>query len=199
MNELSWNMVFDGWTSVLRTLSIGTFAYAALVVLLRVSGKRTLSKMNAFDFVVTVAFGSTLATVLISKDVSLAQGVVALALLVVLQFINTFIAVRWKWYSGLIKATPTLVFYQGHYLDDAMRAQRLTQEEVLAAMRKQGIAEPDEVAAVIIETEGSLSIIQDGLTTADGLKDLGVDVSSEKVASLEQLSNDHTSAVRAEG
>lgn len=67
-------MFFDGWTGLLRVLVVGTLAYAALVLLLRVSGKRTLSKMNAFDLVVTVALGSTLATVLLSRDVALAEG-----------------------------------------------------------------------------------------------------------------------------
>lgn len=64
---------------------MGVLAYVALVVLLRVSGKRTLSKMNAFDLVVTVALGSTLATVLMAKDVALAEGVFAFALLIGLQ------------------------------------------------------------------------------------------------------------------
>jgi uncharacterized membrane protein YcaP (DUF421 family) len=68
-------MFFDGWNGLLRTLIIGILAYIAIVVLLRVTGKRTLSKMNAFDFVVTVALGSTLVTVLLSQDVALAEGV----------------------------------------------------------------------------------------------------------------------------
>jgi uncharacterized membrane protein YcaP (DUF421 family) len=70
-------MFFDSWTGMLRVVVVGTLAYAALVLLLRATGKRTLSKMNAFDLVVTVALGSTLATVLLSKDIALAEGVVA--------------------------------------------------------------------------------------------------------------------------
>ena len=66
------NVMFDGWTSVLRTFILGGLAYVTLIVMLRTSGKRTLSKMNAFDFIVTVALGSTLATTLLSKDASLA-------------------------------------------------------------------------------------------------------------------------------
>ena len=67
-------MFFDDWNGLLRTLVVGILAYIAIVVLLRVTGKRTLSKMNAFDFIVTVALGSTLATVLLSQDVALAEG-----------------------------------------------------------------------------------------------------------------------------
>ncbi len=75
-------MFFQNWSGLLRTVVVGVLAYVALVALLRVSGKRTLSKMNAFDFVVTVALGSTLATILLSKNVALAEGVVAFAVLI---------------------------------------------------------------------------------------------------------------------
>ena len=78
-------MFFNDASSLLRVVIVGTLAYSSLVLLLRVSGKRTLSKMNAFDLVVTVAIGSTLATVLLSKDVALADGVVAFTLLIGLQ------------------------------------------------------------------------------------------------------------------
>jgi hypothetical protein len=73
---------FSGWDGLLRTLVVGVLAYVVLVGFLRLSGKRTLSKMNAFDLVVTVALGSTLATILLSKDVALAEGALAFALLI---------------------------------------------------------------------------------------------------------------------
>jgi uncharacterized membrane protein YcaP (DUF421 family) len=72
-------MWFDSWSDILRVVLAGSAAYAWLVALLRVSGKRTLAKLNAFDLVVTVAFGSTLATILLSSDVSWSEGAAALA------------------------------------------------------------------------------------------------------------------------
>lgn len=64
---------FDNWETLFRTLIIGVLAYVSLIMLLRISGRRTLSKMNAFDMVVTVALGSTLATILLNRDVALAE------------------------------------------------------------------------------------------------------------------------------
>ena len=176
-------LLFDGWKPVLRTLVLGILTYALLVLLLRASGKRTLSKMNAFDFVVTVALGSTLASVLTSKSVSLAQGVTALALLIVLQLINTAIAVRWPAYQRLIKARPTLLLYRGEFLTDVMKRQRVTEEEILAAMRQQGVAEPAQVDAVVLETEGSLSVLRQGADSAEQLAQLGVQVDQGRRAS----------------
>ena len=79
---------------LVRVVIVGTLAYAALVALLRISGKRTRTKLNAFDLVVTIALGSTLATVLLSNQVSLAEGITALALLIALQFVITWLSVR---------------------------------------------------------------------------------------------------------
>ena len=152
-------MFFDGWTGLLRVLVVGTLAYAALVLLLRVTGKRTLSKMNAFDLVVTVALGSTLATVLLSKDVALAEGLLAFALLVLLQFAITWLSVRSERVQALVKAEPRLLLHHGRLLPGALRRERLT-EEVRAAVRSQGIASLDAVAAVVLETDGSISVVR---------------------------------------
>lgn len=190
-SDLGWNMLFDGWAPVVRTLVLGTLAYAALIVLLRISGKRTLSKMNAFDLIVTVAFGSTLATIIISRSVSLVQGVLALTLLILLQLVNTFLAIRWPWYQRLIKAQPSLVFFQGQFLTDAMREQRVTREEILAAMRQQGAADPEEVAAVILETEGSLSMLRKA-ASIDALADLGVHVDRDHEVTSVDSQNEST-------
>lgn len=152
-------MFFDDWHGILRVLVVGLAAYAALIVMLRVSGKRTLFKMNAIDLIVTVALGSTLATVLLTADVPLAEGVVALALLVGLQFAITWASVRSPWFRGVIKAEPTLLVRDGRLLPDAMRHQRVTAEEIDAALRQSGRQGLEGVHAVILETDGTLSVI----------------------------------------
>ena len=74
--------LFSDWGGMLRILVTATAAYAILVAVLRVSGKRTLSKLNAFDLIVTIALGSTLASVITSDSLPLAEGLLALVLLV---------------------------------------------------------------------------------------------------------------------
>ena len=154
------SMLFDSWTGLGRVLLVGVLAYAALVLTLRISGKRTLTKLNAFDLVVTVALGSTLATVLLSKDVALAEGVLALALLVFLQFAITWASVRAPWFSGLIKSEPTLLVHRGAFLDTALRKQRVTREEILSVLRNEGVTAVAEAAAVVLETDGSFSVLK---------------------------------------
>ena len=119
------HIFFNGWAGPARTAIVGVMAYAMLIVFLRLSGKRTLSKMNAFDFIVTVALGSVLATILLSKDVTVLQGGVALALLIVLQYAVTWTSVRIGWVRKLVTGEPTLLLFEGQLLAEAMRRTRV--------------------------------------------------------------------------
>ncbi len=157
-------MFFDDWFGLFRILIIGVLAYGVLIFLLLASGKRTLSKWNAFDFVVTIALGSTLATVIMSKDVSFAEGVFALGLLIGLQFVITWLSVRFNWIENLVKAEPTLLFDKGDFLTNAMKRQRVAEGEVRMAIRAKGIAAVEEVEAVVLETDGSFSVIKKSAT-----------------------------------
>ncbi|MGO1058710.1 DUF421 domain-containing protein [Planococcus sp. FY231025] len=145
--------------SFIRIISVGILAYIGLVVFLRASGKRTLTKLNAFDLVVTVALGSTLATILLSKDVSLLEGLTAFALLILMQYAITFMAVRWNGFSKFIKSEPQLLYLDGSFLEGAMKKERINKAEILQAVRNQGTGDMEGVKAVVLETDGSLSII----------------------------------------
>ena len=151
--------LFPGWDPILRILTIGPLAYAAIVVLLRVSGKRTLSKLNAFDLVVTVTLGSALATIILDGSVSLAEGVAVFAVLIAGQLVVTFLSVRFRSIERLVKSDPTLLFHKGDILTDAMKSNRVTESELNAAVRMSGLASMSAVLAVVLETDGSLSVV----------------------------------------
>ena len=153
-------MFFDDWSQLWNILVSGIISYIALLFFLRVSGKRTLSKWNMFDFTVTIAFGSMLATVILSRDVKIIEGIAALVLLIFLQFIITKLSVESEWFAELIKADPTILFENGEYKHESMRKERVPKAEILAAMRGQGFSSTKEVEAVVLETDGSFSIIE---------------------------------------
>lgn len=152
-------MLFDSWENIYRIVIVGILAYAGLILLLRLSGNRTLSKMNSFDLVVTVAFGSTLSTILVNKNVSLAEGLTALGLLAALQLVITWCSVRSSIISGIVKTRPTVLVLDGKMRHEALKRVRVTEDEVRAAVRKQGQGALDNIDAVILESDGSLSVI----------------------------------------
>lgn len=152
------------WQVILRTVIIGVLAYAGLIAMLRVSGKRTLSQFNAFDLVVTVALGSTLATILISNDVSLLQGLVAFGVLIGMQFLITWTSLRSRRVARMAKSEPTVIAYRGRPLHEAMARERLLPEELAAALREHGLARIEEADLVILETDGTITVVP----TVDG-------------------------------
>ena len=152
-------MWFDGWSDIVRVALVGGAGYFTLLLVLRVSGKRTLAKLNAFDLVVTVALGSTLATILLSKDVSWSEGAVALAGLALLQYAVATVAARFPRTRALVTARPTLLVEDGRLIPGALRDQRVATAEIRQALRTTGTADLSSVAAVVLETDGSLSVL----------------------------------------
>ena len=151
------DFIFDSWSGMGRVALNAALAYLALVVFLRVSGKRTLTKLNAFDLVVTIALGSTLASVITSRTLPLAEGVFALFLLIAFQFLVTWSAVRFPAFDRIIKSEPKLLLRDGQPLEAAMRRERITLDELRAAVRQSGGADLQDAQAVYLETDGSLS------------------------------------------
>jgi uncharacterized membrane protein YcaP (DUF421 family) len=155
-------MFYDSLGEVWRIVVVGTLAYVGLVLLLRVSGKRTLSKLNAFDLVVTVSLGSMLATVILSKDVALLEGLVGFGLVIGLQLVVTWLSVRSRWVSRVVKSEPVMLCYRGQMLEAAMRRERVTASEVLEAVRRQGMRSVADAEAVVLETGAILTVIGRG-------------------------------------
>lgn len=154
----------DQLKTVVQIILTGIGAYFSIIFILRVSGKRTLSKMNAFDFIVTVALGSILATTLTSQQTPLLNGLVAFATLVALQYVMAKLANRSKRVNELIKSTPTMLYYRGNYLEAEMRKERVLEIEVLQAIRSSGTVH-EKVEAVVLETDGTFSV----LTSTEGV------------------------------
>ena len=152
-------MWFDSWSDLLRILAVGAAAYVTLVALLRVSGKRTLAKLNAFDLVVSVALGSTLATILLSSDVSWSEGATALVVLAGLQYLVARVTTWLPGGRSVVTSEPTLLLEDGRPLEDALHQQRITMSELRQAVRSTGSGDLSAVAAVVLESDGSLSVI----------------------------------------
>ncbi len=174
------NLLFDGWDTLLRVLIVGTLAYAGLIVMLRISGKRTLSKMSPFDLIITFALGSILASILTAKDIALAHGLLAFALLITLQVVISRLVARYGLLERWINSEPQLIFYNGRYLHGMMKRERVSEKEILTLVREQGRSSIEDVEAVILETNGDFSVI---LKSEEGADDISA---LEAVRGLEQ-------------
>jgi uncharacterized membrane protein YcaP (DUF421 family) len=151
---------FGGWPPIGRILVVGTLMYVALVLLLRISGSRTLSSMNVFDFIVTVAIGAAFGRSLTTRAVALAEALTAFALLVALQYAVAWAQTRWTHFMGIVTNPPSLVYFRGEFLRKTMRQQRVTEALLRTAVRKQHLGSMKEVEAIVLESSGEFSVIR---------------------------------------
>ena len=152
-------MFFGTWYGIYRILIVGILAYISLVILLRVSGKRTLSKMNAFDLVVTVGIGSVLGIILLNKKVPLMEGITAYLVLIGMQYAVAWFSVRSHTIDQLVKSSPSLLYYRDQFVEERMKRERIAEMDVFQAVRDKGYGSLKDVNMVILEADGGFSVI----------------------------------------
>lgn len=132
--------------------------YAAVIIYTRIAGKRSFSKMSSFDFAMTVAVGSIIASTLLSSSVSLLQGAVGLAAVYVLQ-ISAAILRRYKPFQKAIDNQPLLLMRGNTILDDNLRKARVTEGDLRSKLREANVLALSQVKAVIFEATGDISVL----------------------------------------
>ena len=153
-------MFFNGSEPIYTSIIISVILYFSIVTLLRFSGKRTLSDLNAFDLLVTITMGSIAATTILSKDTSYVNGIISISTLIVLQYVIAKGAVFSKNFNKLIRSKSTLVFYKGEYLEENMKKMRITKNDILQQARLQQGITSNQISAALLESNGKLSIIK---------------------------------------
>lgn len=159
MTAASTTLWYNSPESILKVLIATPLVYIAVIIFIRLSGKRSTSQMNSFDWIVTVAMGSLVASPILLKGIGILEALLAIAMLLGLQWLLTAVIVRHAPAARLVKARPTILLYRGEFQSDAMRGERVSEQEVLAAIRESGLADPSHAEAVILESDAQLSVI----------------------------------------
>lgn len=155
----SWSWLFDGWPAFVRVAVCAPLVYFTAIAAVRVSGKRATSQMNNFDWIVTVAMGSIVGSGVILSTVAVGPALLAVGILLVLQYLVTNAVSRWPWAQRAAQASPTILVYRGAFRDAALRSERVSRQEVMAAIRRSGLHGPEAAEAVVLETDASISVI----------------------------------------
>lgn len=152
-------LFFDNIDKLGRIVLTTVMVYVLIVLVTKVSGKRSTSQLNNFDWVVTVMIGSLGASTILLKNIPFIEGASSILVLYLLQFLVTKYASISPQFSSFILSEPRIVFYQGQFLPDAMRDERLTRQEIECAMRSDGVNSFDDVEAIVFESDAKLTII----------------------------------------
>ena len=138
----------------------GIVVFFALYVLVRVIGRRELSKLEPFDLILLIILGDAVQQGLTQDDYSLTGSLLAIGTIAVLQVATSYLNFRFPRLRPMLSGEPIVVVQDGKPIERNLRRERLTPEDVAEAARGQGIASLDEVAWGVLETSGSISFIK---------------------------------------
>ncbi|MEE4538726.1 MAG: YetF domain-containing protein [Erythrobacter sp.] len=156
------NEVPNVFSSVNRIAEVSISAvlfFVFIVVLVRVLGKRTTAQLNNFDWIINITVGSLAASGILLKDVATLDALAAIIVLATCQYLTTIWVRKTDLGSKVVKANPTLLTHNGEFLRDAMDRVRVSEEEISAALREAGVARKGHANWVVLETDGTLSVI----------------------------------------
>ena len=146
--------------TLLRGFILTAATMAWVILLVRVNGLRSFSKMTNFDFVMTVAVGSTLSwSGTSSRWSEFGQALVVLATLFLVQFSIAWIRKRSKPVERLLQNEPVLLMRGGEFIEPALRSSRVAKSDIYAKLREANVLEMKSVRAVVLETTGDISVL----------------------------------------
>lgn len=158
MNQSSW--LAGDLGSLIGVVVSGLVIYAALMLFTRLVGLRSFSKMSGFDFAITVALGSVIASTLLNDKPPLVTGIVGLAVLYGIQYTIARLRRSWPAFARLIDNEPLLLMVGERILDDHLTMARVTRDDLRAKLRLAGVTDPSQVLAVVMETTGDVAVVE---------------------------------------
>lgn len=177
MDPSDVTFLFNDWAPVLRVLFIALTGYLTLLVLMRVNGQRTLAQMSSLDLVITVTMGSAFGRVLTARDVALVEVIAAFGALVALERLISEAWVRTPRIRRLLTDDPALLYLDGQVIERSMRRNRLREDDLLTALRQEGMGSLEDARAIVLESNGSFSVLSaEQFGSGDAVRDLAEDV-----------------------
>lgn len=161
-------LIFNDQQTVIRIIVSAIIIYIIFIILVNLYGKRSIANLSMHDYVVTIAMGSIVASTILSKDASLFDGFIGILTLLSLQWFVTMLSRYDSRFFRFMNVKPRVLFIEGKFIEDNMKTNRVTQDEIYSVIREQGQTTSDQIYAVILESNGNLSVIK---SATDGYKD----------------------------
>lgn len=135
-------------------------AFVILLILTRIMGKKQLSHLTFFDYVVGITIGSIAAAISIDTSIKISEGLVSLIIWGIFPILLGFIGLKWRKFIKLTDGKPSIVIRDGKVLEQSMKKNQLTIDELMMLLREQGVFKVDDAEMAILETNGELSVMK---------------------------------------
>ncbi|UII21320.1 DUF421 domain-containing protein [Fulvivirga ligni] len=162
--DLSW--LYSERYDILVTIFSTIIIYAIVIIITRINGLRTFAKMSSFDFAITIAIGSVIASTMLLPKQSVVKGAIGLVVLIALQYIVARMRKKSAVFENAVTNTPVLLMDGNHILTENLKATRVTEADLYAKLREANVTNKDQVLAVVLETTGDISVLHSGATSS---------------------------------
>jgi uncharacterized membrane protein YcaP (DUF421 family) len=149
-----FELAMPWWEFVLRA----SIVYFILLVMIRVSGKRTMGQFTPFDMLLVVLLGNAVQNALLGKDTSIGGGLLLAATLIALNWIVGLVSARSPRVEAIIEGSPVLLARDGKVYRDVLRKELISRADFDKALREAGCTEVDEIRSAVLETNGHITI-----------------------------------------
>jgi uncharacterized membrane protein YcaP (DUF421 family) len=150
-----FELAIPWWSFVVRTLVV----YVALLVGLRLVGRRELGQMTPFDLVVILLIANALQNAMVGPDTSVFGGLLSAFTLLTVNWLLSKLRVRIPWLRKAAEGEPILLVAGGQVLKARLNKMNLDRADLEQAIREHGIADLSKVDTAILEVDGTMSII----------------------------------------
>jgi uncharacterized membrane protein YcaP (DUF421 family) len=145
--------------SVAEKIFRSAVIYLFLMVAFRFAGKRQVGQLTPFDLVLLLLISNVVQNAVIGNDNSLGGGIIGAVAILVLNYGIVEVAFRWKPVRRLLEPQPTLLIHNGRILAENLQRERVTRDDLLAALRRSGVLEPSQVRYAVLEENGAISVV----------------------------------------
>ena len=151
-----WEWNADMLQVALRTAVV----YFVVLAGLRLTGKREVGQMTPFDLVLLLLIANAVQNAMTGPDVSLTGGIIAAAVLLLLNKIVSVVVHRFGAARRLVEGVPTILVFNGKTIQKNLDAERISQEELEQALREHGVDGMSDVRSVVLEVDGAISVLK---------------------------------------
>lgn len=151
-----WNLSAPWWEFVVRALIV----YFALLVMLRMGGKRQIGQMTPFDLILLLILSEGVQNAMVGSDESVSAGLILAATLIGVNALVSWFSWRSRRLEYALEGRPQLLIRNGKVFDDVMHEARITSDDLIKVLRREGCNSLDDVHIAILENDGSISVLK---------------------------------------
>jgi uncharacterized membrane protein YcaP (DUF421 family) len=164
-----WHNMFVPELSVAEKILRPVLVYVVLVIVVRLAGRRELAKLNSFDLIVLLMLANTVQNATIGNDNSMVGGLIGVSALLLANYVVVRFLYRHPRVEHLLEGGPTVLIRDGRVIRRNLAREAISEEELMEAIRKQGLGAAMDVAEAVLETGGAISVVPRHPTPAEEL------------------------------